>query len=69
MIYGKLADLPYGVGGFTVHDENGDYTIFLNSRDSYERNQEVLQHEMDHIKNRDFESDMLATDIEKARHE
>ena len=69
MIYTRQADdLPYGVKGFVVHDENDDYTIFLNDRLGLEINLKTLGHELEHIENGDLYATDEADYIELDRH-
>ena len=69
MIYTRQADdLPYGVKGFVVHDENDDYTIFLNDRLGLEINLKTLGHELEHIENGDIYATDEADYIERDRH-
>lgn len=69
MIYTRQAgDLPHGVRGFVVHDENDDYTIFLNDRLGREANLKTLDHELEHIKNGDLYATGEADAIELDRH-
>ena len=69
MIFTRLhTNLPSGVGGFTLCDANGDYTIFLNAHDSREHNEKTVEHEMEHIENGDFYSTGEADYIEWLRH-
>lgn len=53
MIIRKI-DLPVGVGGITVLDENGDYNVYLNDRLSYDAQAEAFRHEVEHIKQGHF---------------
>ena len=69
MIYTRLNEnLPSGVGGFTLLDANGDYTIFLNAHASREHNVQTVEHEMEHIKKGDFYATDGADYIEYKRH-
>ena len=69
MIYTRQAsDLPSGVRGFVIHDENDDYTIFLNDRLGCEANRKTLDHELEHIECNDFYSVGEADTIELDRH-
>ena len=69
MIYTRQAgNLPYGVKGFVIHDENDDYTIFLNDRLGRISNIKTLNHELEHIKNGDFFVADGADYIEWKRH-
>lgn len=69
MIFTRLnTDLPSGVGGFTMRDAEGDYTIFLNARQSYDGNKKTVAHEMEHITSGDFYSTDEADYIEWKRH-
>lgn len=48
-------NLPYKIKGFIMYDAADDYyTIVLNSRSSYQNNQETFKHELEHIINDDF---------------
>jgi hypothetical protein len=53
MIIRKI-DLPIGVDGITVLDENGDYNVYLNDRLSYDAQAEAFRHEVEHIKQGHF---------------
>lgn len=53
MIIRKI-DLPIGVSGITVLDENGDYNIYLNARLSYDGQADAFSHEVEHIKQGHF---------------
>lgn len=69
MIFTRQADdLPFGVKGFVVHDENDDYTIFLNDRLGRDVNLKTLDHELEHIENGDIYSHDEADYIEMNRH-
>jgi len=48
-------DMPCKVHGLIRANEDGSYTIILNSRDSRERNLQAYQHELDHLLKGDFE--------------
>lgn len=50
----RIIDLPYGVGGLTVKDSEGDYNVYLNARYSLNRRVAFFRHELEHIKNGDF---------------
>lgn len=53
MIIRKI-DLPIGVDGITVLDENGDYNIYLNARISYDAQGIAFRHEVEHIRQGHF---------------
>ena len=56
MIYIKARDdMPGGIYGFTVEDQSGDYTVFVNANLSDEARERTIQHELQHIKNGDLE--------------
>lgn len=50
-----LLDDACGVPGSVWSNEDGSYTIFIDSSLCYERQQEVFQHEVNHILGNDFE--------------
>ena len=45
---------------FVSLNADGSYTIFINTRISYEMQQDALQHELKHIGNDDFEKGCAA---------
>jgi hypothetical protein len=53
-----------------VHENSDDsYTILVNSRLNFERQQAAVRHELDHIDHGDIDSTMSADEIEKMRNE
>lgn len=50
----RLIDLPCTVGGFIKPNDDGTYSIYLNSRLSRDQNIKSLEHELKHIENEDF---------------
>jgi hypothetical protein len=54
MKFVRLIDLPTSVRGLTVLDNEGNYNVYLNSRLSYEMQENTYIHETAHIKNDDF---------------
>lgn len=66
MIRVVYADLPPKVKGFTVLNDDF-YTIVLNHNLTREQNEVTYKHELQHIKNRDFEK-MDIQDIEYLAH-
>lgn len=50
----RVIDMPLGVKGVTVKDENDDYNIYLNSRYSPDVQAEAFRHEIDHIRKNHF---------------
>lgn len=63
-IYLRCMPLPCKVHGMTVRDEEGDYNVYLNARETYEANQKTLQHELRHIRGDDFDRQAPIEDIE-----
>lgn len=49
--------LPYTVKALTTLNEDGTYTILINSRLNYESQMKSYLHEIRHIKNNDFDKD------------
>lgn len=68
MIRTVVKDLPTDVRGFTLADQEGDYTIYLNARQSYEINRQTYRHELRHIQGDDFHRQESANTIEAGRH-
>lgn len=63
----KLLDLPISVKGFCVR-KNDCYIICLNQHLSFEQNRESYLHELEHIKNGDFDSDISVNRLEMYAH-
>lgn len=62
-------DLPISIRAFTVVDENGIPTVFVNRRYCAEREREACRHEKAHIDHDDFYALESADVIERVRHE
>lgn len=65
-IFVELIDFK-GIPGYEMVTENedGSYTIFLNARYSFERQQKACRHAYGHILNDDFETnDIQATEMQ-----
>ncbi|MDO4741017.1 MAG: hypothetical protein Q4A66_10150 [Eubacteriales bacterium] len=45
----RYVDLPYGVNGLLVYDENGEPNIYINARSSYDMQRKALRHELRHL--------------------
>lgn len=52
----RVADLPYSVRGVTIPHPDGTYNIYINVKYSIETQNRILQHELRHIKNFDFDN-------------
>ncbi len=66
-IFTRLADLPTAVRSYVM--KSGDeYTIFLNSRLSHERQLLAYKHELDHIRRGDYDKTCSAGLIELFAH-
>ena len=63
-----LADLPGTISAYTVANPDFSYTIVLNSRLNYERQQKAYQHEINHIKNGDYDRKCSADLLECYAH-
>lgn len=63
--------LPLSVAGLTVKNDDGGFTVLLNSKMSYHRQKETYLHETMHIVSGDFEADIekQVSKLEKDRHE
>lgn len=60
----RLLDLPHSIKGFIRHNIDGSDTIVLNSRFNQETQARTMIHELEHIKNDDFYSELTADEIE-----
>ena len=63
-----LADFDTMVGETICHNNDGSYTIFLNSRWSSEMQRRCLLHALDHVRHHDWEK-MDVQQIEGERHD
>lgn len=59
-----LMDMPGTIRAHAVPNYDGSYTIFVNSRYNLEQQKEGVDHELRHIFNGDFDSD-LSKDVNK----
>jgi len=53
-IFTYLVDMPRGFKGHCNSNPDGSYSIFINSKLSFEVQREVYLHELAHILNNDF---------------
>lgn len=53
----RLIDLPPGIGGAVMEDEDGYISIYVNSRHGYYAQLDDLDHELAHIENDDLHND------------
>ena len=63
-VYTHLIALPMAVKGVTIPDNEGDYTIIINENLSYECREQVLHHELRHIKMNHFSDTLTVVDAE-----
>jgi len=63
-IFIRELKMPLTVRAFTMPDSNGDYNIYVNMDLSDITKDSAIKHEMNHIKNNDFSSNLSATLIE-----
>ena len=61
----RVIDMPIGVNGATVRDEEGDYNIYINARISSDKQQLAFRHEICHIRQEHFYSGRLVAEMEK----
>lgn len=57
MINVQYLDMPCRIHGMVRENEDGSYTVILNSRDSRERNLKAYQHEIEHLRRGDLSAD------------
>ena len=61
----RLKDLPCGINGVTILDEDGNYNIYINARLSYYGQQEAYRHELKHIQRDDFYNNLPIQEVEQ----
>ena len=64
-IFIRYLSLPCTIKGLTIQDKEGNYNVYINSRLTYESNQQTMQHELLHISSNDFQKLSHIRDIEK----
>ena len=51
----RTVDMPHGIHGSVTPNPDGTFSVFVNARDSIERQRKALDHEVKkHIENNDF---------------
>lgn len=62
----RLIDFPVcSCGGIVMLNEDGTYTILLNSRLSHQQNIDSLRHELNHISHDDFHRIVSVAQMER----
>ena len=54
----RLVDLPVSIGGAVTPNNDGTYSIYINSRLAADQQQKALEHEIDHIRYEDFYNEL-----------
>lgn len=67
-IYARTAHLPGSIRGFSRQNPDGSVTIIINEDLDMQGRIKAFEHEMEHIINDDFNSDLSADYIEAVRH-
>ena len=52
----RTINLPLLIKGVTIPCNDGTYNIYINAAYSYDEQKEILNHELKHIKNFDFDN-------------
>lgn len=68
MVIIRLLKLPASIRGFTAVDPDGNENVYINEQLSAPEQKKTLQHELEHIRQGDFESNAPAGLLETARH-
>lgn len=63
-----LVDMPGTISAYTISNEDMSYTIVLNARLNNERQLEAYHHEMNHIRNGDYDKTCSVDSIEQEAH-
>lgn len=53
----RLLNLPSSIRGMTVTDPDGNYNVYINQNLAHEMQAQTYLHEVNHIKNNDFQED------------
>jgi len=60
----RLIKLPGAVRGYTCPSFDGTYNVYINQNLPFEMRNQVIRHEIAHIKKNDFGSDREVADLE-----
>ena len=52
----RVVDLPPKVKALVAENDDGTYSLYLNSKNDKQRNILAVIHELDHIENNDFQN-------------
>ena len=61
--YIRFIELPEHINGVTLPNEDGSFDIYINSRLCFERQQEAIKHELEHIKKDHFYDDIKSIEM------
>lgn len=50
----RVVDMPYGIHGCVMLNDDGTHSVYINARDSVDRQRKAYKHELRHIINNDF---------------
>jgi len=67
-VFVSMVELPNSVKAYVVANADSTYTIVLNSRLNHEQNVLSYLHELDHIRNGDYDKKLNADVIELYAH-
>lgn len=63
-----LIDMPTGIRGLTVMNNDGSFTVLINAGLSAEMQRVAYNHEVEHIENKDFDNIYDINTLELIRH-
>lgn len=63
-----MINLPHGVRGYTILNDDGSYSIMINARMSAEMQLETYKHEIKHIDSGDFNLCGEVSSLEYEKH-
>ena len=60
----RIVDLPHSIRAITLLDDDGWYNIYINARLNAHMRKKAYEHELEHIRRGDWESDLPVWYIE-----
>ena len=63
-IFVRYMKMPTGVKGFTIREDADTYDVYINPAYCYAQQVETYEHEMEHIRNGDFERNGEVNEME-----
>lgn len=61
----RVVDLPVQIGGLVTPNDDGTFSVYINARNTADRQRQSFRHEVSHIENNDFYNEKPIEEVEK----